>query len=301
MDIKNDFKNGVKLCVDATTDVAQALVEKSRLKAKANRIKQVIKADTELRNQAYIELGRYFYETLREQADTECEALCVVVDKTTARIDKASRRYVELLSDSNDVKLKSENTEKIKKIVTDTAEDIKGKAIDTGKKAKDKATDLSSKAKIKTQDLTVKAKETVADLKDKAKDKAQDFRAFIAPDETDDELLDLVDDYEIEEDFTAPILEPTCSIEADFVEEAPEIEESAVEVTEPVVEVAEPTPEVAEAIIEVAEPANEANEFVDAEDEIADVECETTDVQPALKAQDVITVDDEESPEEFEF
>ena len=301
MDIKNDFKNGVKLCADAATDVAQALVEKSRLKAKANRIKQVIKADTELRNQAYIELGRYFYETLREQADTECEALCVVVDKTTARIDKASRRYVELLSDSNDVKLKSENTEKIKKIVTDTAEDIKGKAIDTGKKAKDKATDLSSKAKIKTQDLTVKAKETVADLKDKAKDKAQDFKAFIAPDETDEELLDLVDDYEIEEDFTTPTLEPTCFIEEDFVEEVSEIEESAVEVTEPVVEVAEPTTEVAEAINEIAEPADEANEFVDAEDEIAELECETTDVQSPFKAQDVITVDDEESPEEFEF
>ncbi len=301
MDIKNDFKNGVKLCADAATDVAQALVEKSRLKAKANRIKQVIKADTELRNQAYIELGRYFYETLREQADTECEALCVVVDKTTARIDKASRRYVELLSDSNDVKLKSENTEKIKKIVTDTAEDIKGKAIDTGKKAKDKATDLSSKAKIKTQDLTVKAKETVADLKDKAKDKAQDFKAFIAPDETDEELLDLVDDYEIEEDFTAPILEPTCAIEEDFVEDVPEIEESPVEVTEPVIEIAEPTPEVAEPIIEIAEPAVEAAEFVDADDEMADIECETTAAQPSFPTQDVITVDDEESPEEFEF
>ena len=266
MDIKNDLKNGVKLCADAATDVAQALVEKSRLKAKANRIKQVIKADTELRNQAYIELGRYFYETLREQADTECEALCVVVDKTTARIDKASRRYVELLSNSNDVKLKSENTEKIKKIVTDTAEDIKGKAIDTGKKAKDKATDLSGRAKIKAQDLTVKAKETVADLKDRAKDKAQDFKAFIAPDETDEELLELVEDYEIDEDFTAPVLEPACAIDEDLYEEIPEIAEPVVEVAEPVIKIAEPVIETVEPVIEIAEPAVEVAEVVDADE-----------------------------------
>lgn len=306
MDIKNDLKNGVKLCADAATDVAQALVEKSRLKAKANRIKQVIKADTELRNQAYIELGRYFYETLREQADTECEALCVVVDKTTARIDKASRRYVELLSNSNDVKLKSENTEKIKKIVTDTAEDIKGKAIDTSKKAKDKATDLSGKAKIKAQDLTVRAKETVADLKDRAKDKAQDFKAFIAPDETDEELLELVEDYEIDEDFTAPVLEPACAIDEDLYEEIPEIAEPVVEVAEPVIEIAEPASEVAEPVIEtvepvieIAEPAIEVAEFVDADEEMAELECEA--VQPQVPTQNVITVDDEESPEEFEF
>lgn len=295
MDIKNDLKNGVKLCADAATDVAQALVEKSRLKAKANRIKQVIKADTELRNQAYIELGRYFYETLREQADTECEALCVVVDKTTARIDKASRRYVELLSNSNDVKLKSENTEKIKKIVTDTAEDIK-----------DKATDLSGRAKIKAQDLTVKAKETVADLKDRAKDKAQDFKAFIAPDETDEELLELVEDYEIDEDFTAPVLEPACAIDEDLYEKIPELAEPVVEVAEPVIEIAEPASEVAEPVIEtvepvieIEEPAVEVAEFVDADEEMAELECEA--VQPQAPTQNVITVDDEESPEEFEF
>lgn len=288
MDIKNDFKNGVKLCADAATDVAQALVEKSRLKAKANRIKQVIKADTELRNQAYIELGRYFYETLREQADTECEALCVVVDKTTARIDKASRRYVELLSNSSDVKLKSENTEKIKKIVTDTAEEIKDKAIDTGKKAKEKATDLSGKAKIKAQDFTVKAKETVADLRDRAKDKAQDFKSFIVPDEEDEELIDLIDDdYEIDEAFTAPVSEPAYDIDEDVINETPEINEPAIEVTEPVTA--------------VAQPQFEASEFVDADDEMADLECECEALQPTAPTQDVITVDDEESPEEFEF
>ncbi|MBQ2944926.1 MAG: YtxH domain-containing protein [Ruminococcus sp.] len=209
MDIKNEFKSGMKLAADAATDVAQALVEKSRLRAKANRIKQVIKSDTELRNQAYIELGRYFYDNLRNEANGECESLCVVVDKTTARINKAGRKYVELMSSSSEVKFSSENTEKIKQLVSDKADkikdtttdkmnEIKDKAKDTSHKAKEKAVDFSEKAKIKAQDISVKAKETVADISDKAKDKVDDLKAFIAPDEDIEELLEDEDIVETE-------------------------------------------------------------------------------------------------------
>ncbi len=212
MDIKNDLKQGVRLAADAATDIAQTLIEKNRMRANANRIKQVIKGDTELRNQAYIELGRYFYENLREDADSEQEALCVVVDKTTARITKASKKYVELISDAKDLKIPSENSDKIKQAVSDKAKkakdateakvnDIKGKAtktaqqakdkaVDLGTKAKEKATDLTDKAKNTAMDLTAKTKETVFDIGDKAKDKFDDFKAFIAPDEDLDDIID---------------------------------------------------------------------------------------------------------------
>ena len=194
MDIKNDIMSGVKLAADAATDIAQALVEKSRLKAKANRIKQVIKSDSELRNQAYIELGRFFYENLRNDASDECESLCVVVDKTTNRIDKASRKYLELISNSSDIKLTSENTEKLKKKVSEKADKIKDttgeKVKDIKEKAKEKATDFGEKAKIKAQDISSKARETVADISDKAKDKVEDFKAFIAPDEDIEEFIE---------------------------------------------------------------------------------------------------------------
>lgn len=201
MDIKNNLKNGAKLAADAATDIAQALVEKSRLRANANRIKQVIKGDTELRNQAYIELGRYYYENLREGADAEQESLCVVVDKTTARINKASKKYVELLNQSNDVKVSGENTEKIKSIVTDKAEKIKNSAEtkvanikdmakDTTEKVKDKAVSVSDKVKEKAADLKDKAKDTVLDISDKAKDKVDDLKAFVAPDQDLDSIIE---------------------------------------------------------------------------------------------------------------
>lgn len=207
MDIKNDIKNGVKLVSDAATDAAQALIEKSRLRASANRIRQIIKSDTTLRNQAYIELGRYYYENLRENAQTEQEELCVVIDKTSARINKASKKYVEMLSQSSDTKIQGENAQKIKQIVTDKAEkvkttteskvaDVKQKAKDVTAKTKEKAKDVTAKTKEKAIDLSAKAKETVADLSDKAKDKMDDFKAFIAPDEDLEDIINGNDELE---------------------------------------------------------------------------------------------------------
>ncbi len=229
MDIKNDIKTGVKLAADAATDVAQALVEKSRLKAKANRIKQVIKSDSELRNQAYIELGRFFYENFRNEANDECESLCVVIDKTTKRIDKASRKYLELISNSSDVKLSSDNTEKLKKMVSEKADKIKDstgeKVKDIKDKAKNKATDFSEKAKIKAQDISTKAKETVADLSDKAKDKMDDFKAFIGPDEDIEEFIesdDIVKEAKTVAHETEDVEAKVTEVSAEEDEESPD-------------------------------------------------------------------------------
>lgn len=171
MDIKNDIKNSVKFASVAATDAVQALVEKSRLRANANRIRQVIKSDTELRNQAYIELGRFLYENMRDNLDEEQEALCVVVDKTTKRIEKATKKYTEQLELIDETKLYSDNSEKLRKAVCSAANTI------------------SDKTKLKAQDIKQAAKESVAEISYKAKDKVEEIKAFIVPDE---ELEDYV-------------------------------------------------------------------------------------------------------------
>ncbi len=297
MDIKNDIKTGVKLCADAATDVAQALVEKSRLKAKANRIKQVIKADTELRNQAYIELGRYFYEQLRDQADDECEALCVVVDKTSLRIDKASRRYVELMSDSKEVRLNGESAEKIKQMVSETAEELKEKAKETGKKAKDKATDLSDKAKTKAQNISIKAKETVFDIKDKAKDKVDDLKSFITPDEED--TCDIDEDFDIDEDIDESIDESIADAAEDDIHKILSQVDEAIAGAEQAISKAEKILAQAEDMVDSAEAQISAD---DSDDEMAEV----LTLHKKVTTTETVTIstddeDDEESPEEFEF
>ena len=173
MDIKNDIKNSVKFASNAATDAVQALVEKSRLRANANRIRQVIKSDTELRNQAYIELGRFFYENMRDNLDEEQEALCVVVDKTTKRIEKATKKYTEQFELIDETKLYSDNSEKLKKAVCSAANTI------------------SDKTKLKAQDIKQAAKESVAEISYKAKDKVEEIKAFIVPDkELEDYVLE---------------------------------------------------------------------------------------------------------------
>lgn len=169
MDFKEDIKNSLKLVGEAASDVAQALATKSRLRANANRLRQVIKSDSDTRNQAYIELGRYFYENLRDKDNEQLEGLCVVVDKTTMRIDKATKRYIELIAQADDTKFSGESAQKIKQIVNAKAEKAKEYTAD-------KVTDIKQKAKTTAADISEKVKDTAADISDKAKDKIEDIK-----------------------------------------------------------------------------------------------------------------------------
>lgn len=187
MSFTNDIKSSVKLTADAVTDVTNSIVEKARLKAKANRIKQVIKSDTERRNQAYMELGKLFYENHKDLALSLSPETYEVVEKTTIRIDKASRRYFELVTKSDSITLSSENTDKIKQVITDKTEEI-------STKTKAKATEFSDKTKAKAEELSqktkAKAKEVATDFADKAKGKIDDFKSYVNDDEESPDEFD---------------------------------------------------------------------------------------------------------------
>lgn len=273
MAITNDIKSGIKLTADAVTDVTQSVIEKSRLKAKANRIKQVIKSDSIRREQAYMELGKYFYENHRELMTKELDEPCMIIDKTTIRIDKATKRYFEILAESDNITLCSENTEKIKKIVCDKTDEIK-------KCTGEKINEVGSKTKAKATEITGKTKEKAKDIAKKAKDKIDDFKAYVKPDEgeifTDDDFDDFViaddddfDDFivaESDEDFDAFVID-----DDDFEDDTINLDDYKAEIEE-TAEAEENQP------VEIAEETEEA----------------AGDVT-------VVNVDDEESPDEFEF
>lgn len=270
MAITNDIKSGIKLTADAVTDVTQSVIEKSRLKAKANRIKQVIKSDTIRREKAYMELGKYFYENHKELFTKELDEPCMIIDKTTIRIDKATKRYFEILTESDNITLSSENTEKIKKIVCDKTDELK-------KNTGEKINEVSSKTKEKAKDLTGKTKEKAKDIAKKAKDKIDDFKAYVKPDDdevfTDDDFDDFVvaddDDFvdfvvaESDEDFDASV------IDDDFEDDSINLDDYKTEIDK--------TPEVEETSQDISENEEAANDV------------------------SVVSVDDEESPDEFEF
>lgn len=137
MDIKNEIINGMKIASDAATDAVQILLEKNRLRANANRIRQVIKSDTELRNQAYIELGRYLYENCRDGLDDDLEQICVVVDKTSRRIEKATSKYIELVAVANDTKIGIDNAQEIKTNIAVKLAQAKEKAVQVSYKSEE--------------------------------------------------------------------------------------------------------------------------------------------------------------------
>ena len=155
---KDNIKSGFSLVGDTISEIASSVAEKNRLRVQLNHIRGLIKADTATRDQAYIELGRYYYEHLREGAAPENEAICAVVDAANQRISNASIKYMELLNLQNETKICAENTEKLKKYVA-------AAAADAAKAAKEKGTEIADKAKTAAAELKDKAAVAVEDVK----------------------------------------------------------------------------------------------------------------------------------------
>ena len=180
MDISENIKSGLEFVGETVSEIASSIAEKNRLRVQLNHIKGLIKADTATRDQAYIELGRYFYENLREGTTAENEAICTVIDAASDRISKASVKYVELLNIQNDTKVRSENAEKLAKAVSQKASGAAKAAMEKGTEAFDKAKDFAAttaeKAKTTAVDFSDKAKTTAADLSEKAKNAATDLK-----------------------------------------------------------------------------------------------------------------------------
>ena len=237
MDIGNNIKNGLEFVGETVSEIAACIAEKNRLRLQLNHIKGLIKADSATRDQAYIELGRYFYENQREGASAENEAICAVIDAASDRISKASLKYVELLNIQNDTKIRSENAEKLAKAMSDKAAAAAQAAKDKGSealdKAKESAADISEKAKASAADFAEKAKVAAADLKDKAADKADELKERFDPNLNED-LDDLIAAEQ------AKVEEAQEAAEEAVEDAAEEVKETAKEVVE---EVAEESPE----------------------------------------------------------
>ena len=195
MDISNNIKNGLEFIGETVSEIASSIAEKNRLRVQLNHIKGLIKTDSATRDQAYIELGRYFYENQREGTSAENEAICAVIDAANERISKASLRYVELLNIQNDTKIRSENAEKLAKAVSEkasaAAKAAKEKGAEALDKAKASAADYAEKAKASAADFAEKAKGTAEELKDKAADKAEELKDRFDPARNED-LEDLI-------------------------------------------------------------------------------------------------------------
>ena len=117
MEIFNTFFDSVNSAVDTISDVAQSFVEKNTNKAKLNRLRLVMKTESELMNRAYIALGKHYYETQKKGIETKVdneEQLFDVIEKSKAKIAKARDCYRKIVDSQNDYIYRSVEKEEAK-------------------------------------------------------------------------------------------------------------------------------------------------------------------------------------------
>lgn len=174
-------------------DMAEEGLEKARIKAQQNRIRQIMRVDEKELESVYAKIGRIDVlggsedkrdELISEAKRIEARILRAEIRlemlKNAASVDECTRAFEEKLIDTaqsvkdataekaKDIRAKAKvKGDDLKEKLKDTAEELTSKAEDLTIKAKDKATDLKIKAKDKADDLSDKAKSKKADIKEK--------------------------------------------------------------------------------------------------------------------------------------
>lgn len=106
MTIFDTVKGTVSTAVDTISTVAQSIVEKNRTNAKLNRLRLVMKSESELMNRAYIALGKQLYESQKKGEAVSAknqEKLFEVIEKSKAKIARARECYRRIVDSQNDV------------------------------------------------------------------------------------------------------------------------------------------------------------------------------------------------------
>lgn len=81
--------NSIAKCLDAVT-------ERNHRASLINRLRIVIKNERETTARAYVALGKYYYDHLRDRDNEETERLCRDVDESTARMRRAFDKMNEI-------------------------------------------------------------------------------------------------------------------------------------------------------------------------------------------------------------
>lgn len=85
-----------KNTADAVTKAVNDLMEKNRRTAVINRLKIVVRNEKDIQNKAYEQLGRYYYQNLRDPQNGDTETYCAAIEKSSARLGRAYAKLDEL-------------------------------------------------------------------------------------------------------------------------------------------------------------------------------------------------------------
>lgn len=86
------------------TRTVEQLVEKNHRAAMVNRIRLVIKNESESSTRLYEELGRYYFDHLRDTENKDTERLCKGIEEHEARIHRAFGKMAEVAEEARAAK-----------------------------------------------------------------------------------------------------------------------------------------------------------------------------------------------------
>lgn len=95
MKILSTVANGVTKAIDF-------VVEANRKAALINRIKLVVKSEEKNVNAAFIALGKYYFNNLRDKSVEETERHCRAVETARTRLDRALTKLEELTGEDDE-------------------------------------------------------------------------------------------------------------------------------------------------------------------------------------------------------
>ena len=176
MAIMDTLKDTVNSAVNTISSVTQSLVEKNRTKAKLNRLRLVMKNESEMMNRAYIALGKQYYEM--QQLDDKQKQLFKVIEDSKAKIARARNCYRTIVESRDEFiyKLKDDAEPKYEAddivditVACSNESEYESSPFEAVADAAEKACESAEK---KAEELKDAAKETAEEFKDSAKETA---------------------------------------------------------------------------------------------------------------------------------
>lgn len=186
MMIFDTVKGTVSTAVDTISSVAQSIVEKNRTNAKLNRLRLVMKSESELMNRAYIALGKQLYESQKNGKAVSAEnqeKLFEVIEKSKAKIARARECYRKIVDSQNDIFYGNPDEEK--DYSSNEVVDITVACSNESDYKSSPFESLEAQVKTAVDEIKDEAEETAEKVEEKAEELKEELTS--ADEETEDE------------------------------------------------------------------------------------------------------------------
>ena len=188
MMIFDTVKGTVSTAVDTISSVAQSIVEKNRTNAKLNRLRLVMKSESELMNRAYIALGKQLYESQKNGKAVSAEnqeKLFEVIEKSKAKIARARECYRKIVDSQNDIFYG--NPEEEKDYSTKEVVDITVACSNESDYKSSPFESLEAQVKTAVDEIKDEAEETAEKVEEKAEELKEELTSADEETEAEDD------------------------------------------------------------------------------------------------------------------